>query len=77
MLGRIQHGSNASEARHVLVTGNGEVPIQVGTSIKVKIHDEWWRGRYEYDTNDGRMEAVLFAGDKKFYIPEGSEVELG
>jgi hypothetical protein len=76
MLGRIQHGNNAGEAKHVLMTRDGEVPLQAGTSIKVKMQDEWRRGRYEYDTNDGRMEAVLFAGDKMFYIPDGSEVEL-
>lgn len=76
MLGQIHQSHDLQEAKHVLVTGQEEIPLHAGVSIKVKMNEQWRRGRYEYDLHDDRMEAVLNAGDKRFYIPDGSEVEL-
>lgn len=76
MIGRIRRGSDPKEAPHVLVAGTEARPIAAGTRIKVKLRDEWWRGRYEYDAAGGRVEGVLFTGDKRFFVPDGSEAEV-
>ena len=75
MLGKI-YSAAGQGAKHVIKAGNQELPIQFDTEIKVKMHDEWYRGRYEFDKSGVDTSALLNAGDKTFVIPEGSEIEV-
>lgn len=74
MIGRMQRGGNGDT--HFVTVGQQEMPIREGASIKVKMHDTWMRGRFEVDHTGGDEQPVLNAGDRKFVIPEGSDIEI-
>lgn len=75
MIGRIHRGDSTGEHTHYLTVGNQEVPLHDGTSVKVHMRGKWMRGRYEIN-NEEPGEALLNAGDARFSIPEGTEVEI-
>ncbi|MCK4257960.1 MAG: hypothetical protein KAX49_03230 [Halanaerobiales bacterium] len=76
MTGKFCTSKKEGKLFHVLNNGGEEVPILVGSAMKVKMYGKWFRGRFESEMAEEIPIGLLNLGDKVLAIPEGSEIEL-